>query len=339
MMNTICTEQKPRDYLFDNYKALLILLVVTGHIIEAASEENTFLYCLKWLIFSFHMPAFIFISGYFSKKKASLEQLIRKLVVPYLIFEILYYLLYVFVIHKETRLYLLYPKFTLWYLMALFVWKLITPWFKKIPFYFGISVLAGLWAGFSGLDDNFLSLPRILVFYPFFLLGTMTDREKVTKIREKISAKTAAAGLASAGIFLVFTALKSTLPPQIFYGRYDYVYLHQSTLQGILVRLGCYLFSALVTFLLLAAVSEKQSRFSVLGERTMAVYLFHGLVCVCIKGGWKQLPYLGMAAESTLLLGISVLLTVLLYQKFFTDLLNKMLNPRLSLKKRTRPMA
>src|SRR5699024_6246685 len=126
VMNKICTEQKSRDYLFDNYKALLIFLVVLGHFAEAG-KGNEILHCLKWLIFSFHMPAFIFISGYFSKKKTSFIQLVRKLAVPYLVFEVLYYLLYIFILHKETRLYLLYPKFTLWYLMALFVWKLATP--------------------------------------------------------------------------------------------------------------------------------------------------------------------------------------------------------------------
>ena len=57
---------KQRDYLFDNYKALLIVLVVMGHFIEPCYRNNEFLYTLKWLIVSFHMPAFIFISGYFS---------------------------------------------------------------------------------------------------------------------------------------------------------------------------------------------------------------------------------------------------------------------------------
>ena len=61
--------------------------------------------------FSFHMPAFIFISGYFSKKTISFEKLIQKLVIPYLVYEMLYYLLYVFVIHKDTGLYLNRPKF------------------------------------------------------------------------------------------------------------------------------------------------------------------------------------------------------------------------------------
>ena len=52
---------KQRDYLFDNYKAFLIVLVVVGHFIEVASEDNVAMGTTKWIIFSFHMPAFVFI--------------------------------------------------------------------------------------------------------------------------------------------------------------------------------------------------------------------------------------------------------------------------------------
>lgn len=45
-----------REYLFDNYKVLLILLVVIGHFIEPSNDQNPFLYELKWGIVAFHMP-------------------------------------------------------------------------------------------------------------------------------------------------------------------------------------------------------------------------------------------------------------------------------------------
>ena len=57
-------KMKERDYLFDNYKAFLIVLVVVGHFIEVASDDNVVMETTKWIIFSFHMPAFVFISGY-----------------------------------------------------------------------------------------------------------------------------------------------------------------------------------------------------------------------------------------------------------------------------------
>ena len=51
-----------RDYLFDNCKVFLIFLVVAGHFVGPGASDNTFLLLLKWVIVSFHMPAFIFIS-------------------------------------------------------------------------------------------------------------------------------------------------------------------------------------------------------------------------------------------------------------------------------------
>lgn len=159
---------KSRNYFLDNYKALLIVLVVIGHFIEPCYENNDFLTILKWVIFSFHMPAFIFISGFFSKKDITLGKLIQKLVIPYFVFELLYYLLYVFVIHKETGLYFNRPKFSLWYLMSLFFWRIITPYIRKIPGNLFIAITGGLLIGLTQLG-NFFSIPRTLFFYPFFL--------------------------------------------------------------------------------------------------------------------------------------------------------------------------
>ena len=94
--------------------------------------------------------------------------------------------------------------------------------------------------GSSGLDDNFLSIPRILAFYPFFLLGVHTKREQVAKLREKLPQKAAAAILAVIGAGLSVIAVKKILVPQVFYGRFDYHYLQEGVLEGILIRAACY---------------------------------------------------------------------------------------------------
>lgn len=310
---------KQRDYLFDNYKALLILLVVTGHFVELASDENLLMECVKWLIFAFHMPAFVFISGYFSKKKPKLKSLVQKLIVPYLVFEVLYYLLYTYVIHKETQLWLLYPKFTLWYLMALFVWKLVTPLVMKIPGHLILSVAAGLWVGASGLDDNFLTLPRMIVFYPFFLLGVWMQPDVVLHLREKISKKMAWMLLGVFGVVIIGMALFTDISTRVFHGRYHYATLDQGVLEGMIIRLLCYGISLAITMLILCVMSAKENRFSYLGERTMAIYLLHGLICSFVKANWGE-P--GIIPETIVLLGISVLVTGILSLNVFTRMVN-----------------
>lgn len=56
-----------RDNYFDNYKAFLIILVVVGHFINPLTESVPWTEYVRKAIFIFHMPAFIFISGYFFK--------------------------------------------------------------------------------------------------------------------------------------------------------------------------------------------------------------------------------------------------------------------------------
>ena len=57
---------KERDYFFDNLKAVLIFLVVLGHFLLPIHGESV-LVVVKRLIYVFHMPLFVFVSGYFAK--------------------------------------------------------------------------------------------------------------------------------------------------------------------------------------------------------------------------------------------------------------------------------
>lgn len=59
---------KQRDTTIDGLKFLMICLVTTGHAIEPTrniSEKSCLIYSV---IYSFHMPLFVLLSGFFSKK-------------------------------------------------------------------------------------------------------------------------------------------------------------------------------------------------------------------------------------------------------------------------------
>lgn len=308
----MAAKTKNRDYLLDNYKAFLILLVVIGHFIEPSYEDNALLYAVKWFIFSFHMPAFILISGYFSRRQTSFGKIVQKLLVPYLAFEVIYYLVYTFLIQKETGLYLLRPKFSLWYLMALFVWRLITPYVKRIPHYFLLSVIAGLAAGFLTIPSNFLSIPRILFFYPYFLAGTVMDRALLTKYRSKTCRILSAFGVLAFTLYLFFDTGHKALDTKIFYGRYNYAFLGQSAAEGVLVRLLCYGIGFSLTFAFAFLISERRTVYSYLGQMTMAIYLFHGLIYNFLKDRTDILSGIETTPAAIALLGFCILLTLLL---------------------------
>lgn len=322
MEQTITQTDRQREYLFDNYKVLLIILVVIGHFIEPNYEQNPFLYELKWGIVAFHMPAFIFISGYFSKKIPSAKKMISGLIIPYFVYEILYYLLYTFILDKETGLYFTRPKFSLWYLMALFAWRILAPFVQKIPGKFVLSIAAGLLIGLTNLD-NFLSIPRIVFFFPFFLAGLNFDSSRLTRFRNRKGYIGALTLLGALAVFLFTDERHDSLTPQIFYGRYSYHDLELGNLEGILIRILCYAVSFLLIYLFMLVLPTEKKSYSYLGERTMAIYIFHGFIYSCLKYGSSALSSVESNLESILLLGFCLFLVWFLSRKPFVAVTNK----------------
>lgn len=62
------TKPQERDYHIDNIKGILIFLVVCGHLLSYLQEMNsTIAIGVRTFIYFFHMPGFIFMSGYLAK--------------------------------------------------------------------------------------------------------------------------------------------------------------------------------------------------------------------------------------------------------------------------------
>lgn len=329
MIQTVfCCQKRPKDkreYLFDNYRVLLIILVVIGHFIEPSVNNNPYLYELKWAIVAFHMPAFIFISGYFSKQIPSLFKMIKSLVIPYFAYEIIYYLLYVLVLDKSTGLYLARPKFTLWYLMALFAWRLLAPLVRRIPFHMPLAVLGGLLIGFTELG-NFLSIPRIVYFFPFFLAGMEFDSSCLTKFRTRKGYAGALAVIGAFTIFLFTDKSHHSLSHKIFYGRYSYTDLELGAAEGVLIRLICYGISFLLVYMFMLVLPSEKKPYSYLGQRTMAIYIFHGIIYSCLKYRTTILASVQSNFEVLLLIAFCIGLVFVLASRPFVAITNKIAN-------------
>ena len=65
---------RERNDFFDTAKGVLITLVIVGHVLLGTLQENP----VRYLIYSFHMPAFFFVSGYLiNTKRLSTESFSR----------------------------------------------------------------------------------------------------------------------------------------------------------------------------------------------------------------------------------------------------------------------
>lgn len=168
---------KRERLFFDNARAILILLVVFGHMLQPYTSGDKYLSALYLVIYSFHMPTFLFISGYFAKnidKPYYLEKISKRLIVPYMIF-FAFFSIYYFLTGKSDELQLdpFNPVFALWFLITLFFFHVILVIVRRFNPYkvLSVSIIISIGAGFSDNIDSYLSISRTIVFFPIFYLG------------------------------------------------------------------------------------------------------------------------------------------------------------------------
>ena len=117
---------KDRENRIDSLKYWLMVLVIIGHVF---SQEQFSINPIcdagwKW-IYLFHMPLFIFISGYLSRKK-NVKQFLSscwKLLEPLIIFQVLFRGYEFFSSGTFSWRLLLTPWWVLWYLLSLLFWR------------------------------------------------------------------------------------------------------------------------------------------------------------------------------------------------------------------------
>lgn len=163
---------KERDAYFDNLKGILISLVVIGHLIEPFYFKSKFIEIIYTFIYTFHMPAFVFLSGLFFKPDLKKAFYFFKL---YLVFQLLKLGLNHFIFSEEITLSsFLYPTWTLWYLLSMSFWYVLGYFNQKIKIsIIGIFIIS-LLVGFVPIND-ILSFQRTFTYLGFFVLGAFIN--------------------------------------------------------------------------------------------------------------------------------------------------------------------
>lgn len=276
-----------RSKYFDNAKFILIFLVVFGHMISPYKDQDKVLFTLYTVIFLFHMPAFILISGYFAKgfkNKGYLLKSVQKILIPYFIFQIIYSVVY-FLVGKEKTLEfdLFQPHWSLWFLLSLFFWNLLLYVFARLKWAgLLVAVLLGIAIGYFEHAGSFMSISRTFVFFPYFLLGFLLNGDHLKRI---IGAKYAV----PAGVVIIITTFlffglsfpKNAVPWLL--GDTSYENMGGMQLTDGLLRGLQYVLTLIVVFGFLPLIPSNQYRITKIGERTLYVYLFHGFIIKAIQ--------------------------------------------------------
>lgn len=269
-----------RIFKWDNLKFLLIFCVVIGHIAEKYTGDYIYFKRLFLLIYIFHMPAFLFLSGLFQKKTIK-EKRYNKIFSFLLLYFVIKIIMAVssYVIYGTGRFSLFSEPELAWYAGAVFACCLITVFIRNVDWR---QVLIGsiILACFAGYDDNvgdYLIASRIIVYYPFFFAGYLIDPSKLTELTRKWYIKICSLTCLTAGVMYVITRGEEIywLRPLVT-GRNPFSKLEFYSELGGLIRLLYYVVVFAIILALIAVIPNiKIPVLSGIGKRSIAVYAFH----------------------------------------------------------------
>ena len=263
-----------RSSYWDNSKGFLIFLVVFAHFLydlQAQHEWNTVI--VNW-IYMFHMPAFVFVSGYFSKSENSRSlRSILVLAMAYFLYTAGFIAFNLY--NGIPNISLTYPYYSAWYVLALIIWRIVTPYIAKIRgillILISFSVLSGFWSEF----DLKYTAVKVIVFYPFFMAGYLMQSKTVEKVQGGVSSKRILSGffwLCAATVFGIFAKKYLNISMQDLLPNY---YVRQG-LQPALARISILVVAGLCIISMLFISFEKRiPLLTNAGKNSLAIYLLH----------------------------------------------------------------
>lgn len=277
------TNIKLRSFYWDNCKGFLMILVVFAHFLIDLREQHNLNNLIVIAIYMFHMPAFVFVSGYFSKSDHSRSlRSILLLGVTYFLYTagFIFFNLY----QGIPELTLSYPYYSAWYILSLIIWRLITPYIEKIRgivfFLIVFSVLSGYWTEF----DLKYTAVKVIVFFPFFMAGYNLQPDTLNKIQQYVSNKRIASVILMLCVAIacgVFTyryfniTIKDLLPN----------YYQRQGLQPAFARFSVLVTAGLCIAAMLCIFIEKQiPLLTKIGKNSLSVYLLHRPVTLWFSG-------------------------------------------------------
>lgn len=281
-------QKKERCFEFDNFRFLLIFCVVFGHLLEivsadgGAKEIRNFLY---YAIYSFHMPAFLFLSGYFAKPE---WKRIFRLLLLYVIFQTLYLFFARNVMGTRDEIQYVTPYWILWYLLCMVYCCILTPVLDRVCgkgrfCVVALCILVSLLAGcFESIGYEF-SASRFLTFLPHFVIGFYMGKEK-EQVRRLLSGKPRLwmwLGICAV-LLTVCSYFSGSISKYMQYGAYPYSLGYHAGIRLFLLVLADLWIGAFMAFFV-SKLNVQIPVVSYLGRNTLPVFLLHGFAVKLIS--------------------------------------------------------
>lgn len=280
--NSMKHNMPTRIAFWDNLKFFLILLVVIGHAIDFYTNESINMQRIYLCIYVFHMPLFIFMSGYFSKSIVNNSSKNKRNILSYLslyvILKICFFIMDKYVFKFPNLTFNLFRENGLpWYMFAMSIWLIITPLIRRFkPSYvIIISLIISLLIGYFDSIGDFLCLSRIIVFYPFFILGYHLSNNHISDILKNNKIKFISILLSLFVFIFIFIFCDSLYEFRGFLSaRNSYIKLNHPV-YGSVIRLLIYIISIITSLGVLYMIPRFSFFISTLGRRTLQIYCLH----------------------------------------------------------------
>lgn len=276
-----------RIFYWDNVKGILICLVVCGHLCERYISDSDLLKHIWILIYSFHMPLFIFVNGYFarlSSKSAGKKSL--KMLGYYVLMQVIFVFGNHLILGREFTISILgNPAYCCWYLLFLvYAYLIVIVWPKdvrKLKMWFAGSLILSLLAGFDVSIGHAYAMSRTFYFLPFFFLGALGAERKfksgVSGSRDSLTAKIPYVIIAIV-LFIGFWKLGDAdwFNRKIFSGRWPYIELYPDHIAfSVFNRIMAYVIALVTSYVVLQLIPKRKTFFSFVGKHTLLIYLVH----------------------------------------------------------------
>jgi fucose 4-O-acetylase-like acetyltransferase len=330
----VTSPPKERVAYLDNARYWVMLLVVIGHSLTQFGSIELARGVYVW-IYAFHMPFFVLISGYTARRymgdARQVRRMVSTLVVPYLIVETSMQLITRHYLGKPDPMLILSPQWLAWFLAALFVWRLTTPIWRALKYPITTSIIISLTVGLFELP-NVLSLPKILGFLPFWVIGLHMNRELFERLTE-VRIRIASAFVLLVAFLICFRYSAGWETDWLLWKqRYDESPLGATALEGVLQRAELLGAGLLLTFAALSLIPKRRSWTTRLGGRTIYTYLLHGYVILILSlqfDLFNRIERFGALAVVGTIIG-AVILANLLMTAVFAKIFRPLFEPKLT---------
>lgn len=229
------------------------------------------------------MPAFLFISGLFSKKTVQAEHYNWKKLVPYVVVCIILgaYRDFSLRLRNPDHGFSFYDQDKIsWFMLALFASYSIAWLLRKVKprYVFPVSILIGLAVGYLPFISEGFALSRIIVFFPFFYAGYLLDRNRLAQFLDRKSVRvTFTVLLLLWFLYCIVFEEQAYLLRRLFTGQNSYEEIPDEFGPAEFIYRGlAYLISAVAILGFFTLVPRHSvPHMTELGSRTLSVYFWH----------------------------------------------------------------